>query len=164
MRQIQSTFSIVLEETSTNGSGDDLKIFKIIPDITSVWKVTVMTLQKHKKEIANLSLPIDTLLIRDLAVHVFQKHTKHMNGEEAKRCLIDFVPRVRESFTQLYNLGYTHLDVRLPNICFTPDGDVRLIDFDRIERLLKSPPVKYSGSFMYTGSPETTVEQLDCYM
>ena len=47
--RFQSTFSIVLEETSTNGSGDDLKIFKIIPDITSVWKVTVMTLQKHKK-------------------------------------------------------------------------------------------------------------------
>ena len=161
LRQIQSTFSIVLEETSTNGSGDDLKIFKIIPDIISDSKVGRMEKQKHKKEITNLSLPIDTLLICDLAVHVFQKHVKHMNGQEAKKCLIDFVPHVRESLIQLHNLGYAHLDVRLPNICFTPNGDVRLIDFDRIQRVFAPPPFKYSGSFMYTGSPGTTVEQLD---
>ena len=136
LRQIQSTFSIVLEETSTNGSGDDLKIFKIIPDITSDSNVMILRcLPKRKKEITNLSLPIDTLLICDLAVHVFQKHVKHMNGQEAKKCLIDFVPRVRESLIQLHNFGYAHLDVRLPNICFTPDGDVRLIDFDRIKHV-----------------------------
>ena len=58
-------------------------------------------------------------------------------------------------------MGYAHLDVHLPNICFTPDGDVCLIDFDRIERLFNSPPVQYSSSFIYTGSPGTTVEQWD---
>ena len=42
-----------------------------------------------------------------------------------------------------------------------PDRDVCLIDFDQIEHLLNSPPVKYSGSFMYTGSSGTTVEQLN---
>ena len=162
LRQIQSTFSIVLEETSTNGSGDDFKIFKIIPDIISDSKVMRLHyLPKRKKEIMNLSLPIDTLFIYALAVHVFQKHVKHMNGQEARRCLIDFVPRVRESLIQLHNLGYAHLDVRLPNICFTPDGDVRLIDFDRIQPVFDSSPPEYSGSFMYTGSPGTTVEQLD---
>ncbi len=87
-----------------------------------------------------------------------------MSKEEARRCLVNLVPGVHDALNQLHDsLRLAHLDVRLPNICFTANGDVRLIDFDRSLPCDMPPPEEYAHSFMYTGKSETTVtvEELD---
>jgi len=38
------------------------------------------------------------------------------------------VEQAREELVRLHNLGFTHGDVRAPNIMITPQGDIRLID------------------------------------
>ena len=38
---------------------------------------------------------------------------------EVATCLIDFMERTAEALQELHGFGYVHLDVRVPNICFS---------------------------------------------
>ena len=56
--------------------------------------------------------------------------------ERAKECLVPLLQGVKTALDELHRHGYAHMDVRLPNICFTRSGRVMLIDLDRCERSL----------------------------
>jgi len=50
----------------------------------------------------------------------------------------------------------------LPNICFTHDGEVRLINFDRaVYHDWESVPAQFFGPYMYKCDPSLTVSDLD---
>ena len=49
-------------------------------------------------------------------------------------CIPDFMTKTATALKELHGLGFAHLDVRLPNICFALHEDhhiVKLIDLDR---------------------------------
>jgi len=65
------------------------------------------------------------------------------------KCLHDFDDQVVCALKELHcKLHRAHLDVRIPNICFTRNGDVRLIDLDRT-RPDNAPIDNYKDSFFY---------------
>ena len=57
-----------------------------------------------------------------------------MTLEEVARCMKSFAETAAEAIQQLHGLGYTHGDIRLPNICFNETFEAVLIDFDRTEK------------------------------
>ena len=57
-----------------------------------------------------------------------------MTLEEVARCMKSFAETAAEAIQQLHGLGYTHGDIRLPNICFNEQFEAVLIDFDRTKR------------------------------
>ena len=56
---------------------------------------------------------------------------------EVSVCLIDFMVKTASALQELHGFGYAHLDVRVPNICFSQEKntegeyDAKLIDLDR---------------------------------
>lgn len=51
--------------------------------------------------------------------------------DEAKQCLGDLVQLTIEALECIHNIWILHLDVRLENICFDSEYNIKLIDFDR---------------------------------
>lgn len=55
-----------------------------------------------------------------------------LNHFEASQCLLDFTNCVSTVLDTLHRAGWTHQDVRLPNICFSATYRVVFIDVDRM--------------------------------
>ena len=66
---------------------------------------------------------------------------------EAASCLYDLVLKVKQALQSLHELGWTHQDVRLPNICFNESFDAVLIDLDRC--CMTSDPANILRGCMY---------------
>ena len=57
-----------------------------------------------------------------------------LTPDQLKRCIPDFLTKTATALEELRGLGFAHLDVRLPNICFALHNGhyiVKLIDLDR---------------------------------
>lgn len=50
---------------------------------------------------------------------------------EARQCLGDLVNRIYQALSALHDLGFSHLNVHLENICFDSSYSVKFIDLDR---------------------------------
>ena len=102
------------------------------------------------KSFPSLVSPVDTVRVpRGCTVFRFKKQQEQpLSKALAKLCLRDLVRQV--ALQELHELGLAHLDVRLLNICFTHDGEVRLIDFDRaVYHDRESVPAQFFGPYMY---------------
>ena len=81
-------------------------------------------------------------------------------------CLIDFMVRTASALQELHGFGYAHLDVRIPNICFSQEKnaegecDVKLIDLDRCVVVATLDVSGYVGE-MYKILPGWTTNKLD---
>lgn len=64
------------------------------------------------------SLPVMTYWHKGLAFYKFAKAIPLLSKTEAKECLSDLVTKTATALQELHSLGFAHLDVRLPNICF----------------------------------------------
>ena len=94
-----------------------------------------------------------------------------LRSRDVGECLSDFLHRTAEALKELHSLGYAHLDVRVPNICFYKNSNsyhVILIDVDRCREIIVQDVTGYVGEmYKYTRSadpcvPETwTTEHLD---
>ena len=62
--------------------------------------------------------------------------------DEASQCLQELVPAIyiHVVLNELRDVGYSHNDVRLPNICFTSEYKAVLIDLDRCFDVNKLAP------------------------
>ncbi len=69
--------------------------------------------------------------------------------EEARAVLRTFVHDLVEAITELHEVGYAHLDIRLENVCFNECGHVILIDLDRSDDITSSSFDNYGSSQMY---------------
>ena len=80
--------------------------------------------------------------------------------------LVSFMVRTASALQELHGFGYSHLDVRIPNVCFSqeknPEGeyDVKLIDLDRCVRISARDISGYVGE-MYNKPLGWTTDKLD---
>lgn len=79
-------------------------------------------------------------------MHVSYKLQPPLSKEEVKECMFDLISQVMNALCELHKLGYAHLDVCLPNICFTLDGIVEVVDFDHTLPASDPPPMEYQSS------------------
>ena len=86
-----------------------------------------------------------------------------LSRQEAKSHLLALVEGVRVALDELHRQSVAHMDVRLPNICFTHTSPscVKLIDLDRCEPsfLITDAYHRYAESDMY--SPRNSTWQND---
>ena len=74
--------------------------------------------------------------------------------------------RTALALQELHGFGYAHLDVRIPNICFSKgknaegEYDVKLIDFDHCVDITECDVSGYVGE-MYRRLPDWTADKLD---
>ena len=85
---------------------------------------------------------------------------------EVSMCLIDFMVRTASALEILHGFGYAHLDVRIPNICFSKEKnakgeyEVKLIDLDRCVTLPPCDLCGYDGE-MYRCPSHWNMDKVD---
>ena len=67
-----------------------------------------------------------------------------MNVEYASKCLKALVKSIKAALDELHGLGFSHNDIRLPNICFDSKYQAVLIDLDRVTILSENFYMFYS--------------------
>ena len=144
IKQVESPFSILLCDESC--------YYKYSPKAeVQVTLLNLCMLQVKDKDSllsSNLILPHDTMRIRELQFFVFPA-VKYNNLSKAiaKTCLGQLADGIANGLKTLHDLGYAHLDVRLPNVCVSATFEVKLIDFDQAT-LVQS--YQNTNFFMYT--------------
>ena len=63
-----------------------------------------------------------------------------LSVDMAAQCLRTLVQKVYDALQDLHAFGYSHNDIRLPNVCFDKAHKAVLIDIDRCENLQECPP------------------------
>eukprot|EP00731_Ephydatia_muelleri_P004570 Em0002g746a len=97
---------------------------------------------------SNLILPHKMKEIGPMVFFVFHAvKYNNLSKDIAKTCLGELANGIARGLRTLHDLGFAHLDVRLPNVCVGEDFEVKLIDFDRAT---KDESYQNSDFFMYT--------------
>ena len=101
-----------------------------------------------------------------LQFQLFKHLRRPLIRDEAKRCLIDLIQQIKSAMLELHGyIGFptAHMDLHLPNVCFTNDYSVTLIDLDWCEPANQPQRARYiySKSDMYTCSMKWKNSQLD---
>ena len=92
------------------------------------------------------------------------KETPPLTKSEAEQCLYDLITKTATALQELHSLGYAHLDVRLPNICFAANGSdyhVKLIDLDRAISIELCSVEVYIGEYIYKVPGEWSPSRCD---
>ena len=81
-----------------------------------------------------------------------------LRTDEVGLCLRDFMTRTAAALEELHGLGFAHLDVRVPNICFAHERKkntyiVKLIDLDRCVRTQEGEDLSGFTGEMYRRPP-----------
>ena len=93
-----------------------------------------------------------------------------LTPEEAGQCLEELITKIEVALNELHSYGFSHNDVRLPNVCCDNDYNAVLIDVDSCEDILVCPPTLSTAltgeSCMYTRpttirAEEFTGEKMD---
>ena len=93
-----------------------------------------------------------------------------LTPEKAGQCLEELITKIEVALNQLHSFGFSHNDVRLPNVCFDNDYNAVLIDIDSCEDVRECPPTLSTAltgeSCMYTrpktiSAEEFTGEKMD---
>ena len=142
IKQVESPFSILLCDGSC--------YYKYSPK--SEVRETLFALLRVKEKgsllSSNLILPHDTKRISDLVFFVFPAvKYNNVSKDIAKTCLGELAGGIATGLNTLHDLGFAHLDVRLPNVCVSADFKVKLIDFDRATQVKSYENADF---FMYT--------------
>ena len=108
------------------------------------------------QEIDGVVVPKGLPLMIDLCpFYVFEAQDEQsLSRADAANCLGDLVQQVVSVLQRMHDLGWAHLDVRLPNVYFTRDGHVRLIDLDQVHHVSDVSVDEYSDSFLYQWESE----------
>ena len=105
--------------------------------------------------------------VQDMLFMSFPAQLPPLSRKEVSTCLIDFMIRTALALQELHEYGFTHLDVRIPNICFSkaknPDGmyGVKLIDLDRCALISTDDMQGYAGEMYIKAQHDWTTDKLD---
>ena len=128
------------------------------------------TVQNLKYEMSNpqhIVLFSEKKSIRLLSFLSFPAQLPPLSRSEVSTCLIDFMVRTASALQELHGYGFAHLDVRIPNICFSKernsDGryDVKLIDLDRSTSISTKNMEDYPGEMYRKSQRNWTTGKLD---
>ncbi len=95
------------------------------------------------------SKPCDMKTIDGMIYFKYKALNIPATKEEARADLCTFVHDLVEAITELHEVGYAHLDIRLENVCFNECGHAVLIDLDRSIEVTSSLFGNYGSSQMY---------------
>ena len=110
VKQIPSKHSILI--LSSN------QYWKYIPhskEMGRVEKVNAVLRQEKAKFILPYS---NEVWLSDMRLFAFPAQMSPLKRKEVGECLGDFLTRTADALEELHSLGFAHLDVRIPNICF----------------------------------------------
>ena len=90
-----------------------------------------------------------------------------LSRSEISTCLIDLLVRTALALQELHEYGFAHLDVRIPNICFSKERnldseyDVKLIDLNRSASISADDMECYPGEMYSNSQDDWTTDKLD---
>ena len=156
LEQVQSKFSIIVKSPTT--------YYKVLPRVEERDRMTRFIGKASMKPLSateGIVLPTSHLY-KNLEFFLFDAQDEPpLTRDDAANCLGDLVQQVAAVLERMHELGWAHLDVRLPNICFTQDGCVRLIDLDRVHHLYDDCLDEYRGSFLYQLPDDVPITGVD---
>ena len=143
LKQVRTRHAILLESRNS--------FFKFIPSAPEreSFKEFLEVIKDEKINLNHTLLPLKSLRHENLRFHVFERQMPPLTKFEAKECLCELITQTAIALLELHTIGYAHLDVRLPNICFSTDHTVKLIDLDRVVGIRGGSVESYIGE-MYT--------------
>lgn len=132
--QVHSTSSLITRNQ------DSTKYWKYSPRCSIAFHKILEKLNIRGRTRANRSLlqysllPSSQLLYGQLTFNQFEGLYQPLSRSNANKCLTSLIDQVRRSLEELHNQhSIAHMDVRLPNICFTRSFTVKLNDLDQRE-------------------------------
>ena len=150
VKQHSSRHSILLEGDST--------FWKCIPSLKENNNIQALNSIALHSETTHITLSSRTILIGGQVFYKYPAQIAPLHKREVAQCLYEFMMQTATALEELHDLGFAHLDVRIPNICFAQIGGkyiVKLIDLDRCSQNCYKDLSGYSGE-MYrpsTSSP-----------
>ena len=128
------------------------KIYKMPLDATARETLTTFLLTAIRKvnpEPAQVLLPED----RNQGFFIFACLQPPLDIKSLQLCFDSFAMSVLHAVEEIHELGYVHLDLRVPNICFSNNNgcwQAVLIDLDHCREITRDPTgVRNDNSFMY---------------
>ncbi|MCX8506805.1 MAG: hypothetical protein ORN98_09365 [Alphaproteobacteria bacterium] len=82
-------------------------------------------------------------------IYMFPYLTPPLPRALAKSCVLDFRANLDRVLHNLHSINISHMDVRLPNVCFSEKGEVMLTDFERSCLVLSFNEVDYGDCCTY---------------
>jgi len=158
--QVESMSSLIIRKPST-----PMRYWKYNPRPTNHAQALYEKL-RHTHNILHSLYPHAMESKGRLKFQLFKHLRRPLIRDEAKCCLIDLIQQIKSALLELHGyIGFpiAHMDLRLPNVCFTNDYSVTLIDLDRCEPADQPQRARYtySKSDMYMCSMEWENSQLD---
>ena len=113
----------------------DKFFWKCIPQLNDSENIDHLNRRKSDN-LKHITFPCDVRRVGPARVKLykFPTHLPPLHKHEVEECLFDFMTRTATALKELHDIGFAHLDVRVPNICFAKeDGKyiVKLVDLDR---------------------------------
>ena len=140
IKQVESPFSILL--------CDGNYYYKHSPKAEVRETLFILWVLEGSLLSSNLILPHKMKEIGPMVFFVFHAvKYNNLSKDIAKTCLGELANGIARGLRTLHDLGFAHLDVRLPNVCVGEDFEVKLIDFDRAT---KDESYQNTDFFMYT--------------
>ena len=162
--QVKSMSSLIIRQPST-----PMRYWKYNPSPTNHAREFFGRMQvelRHTHKILHSLYPHAMENKGHLRFWLFKHLRRPLSRDEAKHCLIDLIEQIKTALLELHHysgIPIAHMDLRLPNVCFTDDFSATLIDLDRCEPADQRQHARYSycKSDMYTGGPEWENSKLD---
>ena len=131
LTQVETRHSIILRNQDT--------FWKYVPCQSEYFRVLAIYTMLKPCNPVHLTLPSDIIYPTiTMSFFVFPVQLLPLTQDEVKCCLYDIVTKTATALHELHTLGFVHLDVRLPNICFAMNMSgviVKLIDLDRLIKI-----------------------------
>jgi len=120
--------------------------WKFIPSISESFEYQTFYEKQVNNPFVHILFPVTYTWLEDAKFYKFAELDPPLSKSEAKLCLCDLLKETAKALSELHGRGFAHIDVRLPNICFTTTGTrVKLIDLDRVVKVGANPDRMYHG-------------------
>ena len=140
--QVPSKFSIIVRTPK--------KYYKVLPREEEELRMRKFIETASRSATEGIVMPTCWYYEGSLCFYEFDAQDEPpLNRDDAANCLGDLVKQLVSILERMHKLGWAHLDIHLSNICFTREGQVKLIDLDRVHSKGDICLDEYHHSFLY---------------
>ncbi len=110
---------------------NEVKVFKVLYKLTEFVNIkqAIEVFTRTKPKFSTSLELVDVLNVHFCYSYNYLPYG-HLRRDEARLCLNDFLEKMEKTLNELHNMGMSHNDIRLDNVCFDSDFNPILIDFD----------------------------------